>query len=144
MDDKVVVRYIDGKMIKGYISDFSETSDSISVREIDNEKLIQVPVDSLKAIFFVKSFEGKRSYNEKKVYGISAKKGERAFVKFKDAESLVGFLYGDVPWDKKKGFFLSKINTELKGFYIYPVDRGSNNIKIFVMLSAVQDVSIMS
>jgi hypothetical protein len=144
MDDKVVIRHIDGKMIKGYITNFSEKSDIISIREIDGDKVIQVPVESLKAIFFVRSFEGKRTYSEKKVYGISAKKGDRAFVKFKDAESLVGFLSGDVPWDRKKGFFLSKIETDLKGFYIVPVDRGSNNIKIFVMLSAVEDVSIMS
>ncbi len=144
MDDKVVIRYIDGKMIKGYLTNFSEKSDNISIREIDNDKVVQVPVDTLKAIFFVRSFEGKRTYSEKKVYGISAKKGDRAFVKFKDAEPLVGFLTGDVPWDRKKGFFLSKIETDLKGFYIVPVDRGSNNLKIFVMLSAVEDVSIMS
>jgi hypothetical protein len=137
MDDKVVIRHIDGKMIKGYITNFSEKSDIISIREIDGDKVIQVPVESLKAIFFVRSFEGKRTYSEKKVYGISAKKGDRAFVKFKDAESLVGFLSGDVPWDRKKGFFLSKIETDLKGFYIVPVDRGSNNIKIFVMLSCL-------
>jgi len=111
MDDKVVIRYIDGKTIKGYMANFSEKSDNISIREIDSDKAIQVSVDSMKAIFFVRSFEGKRSYNEKKVYGISAKKGSRAFVKFKDAESLVGFLSGDVPWDKKKGFYNIKKPT---------------------------------
>jgi len=144
MKDKVVVRFMDGKIIKGYIDQFDEDSSSITVMEIKTDEETNISVDDLKAIFFVRSFEGKRNYNEKKIYGISEKKGYRVFVRFKDAESIVGFLSGDVPWDRKKGYYLSKIESDQKGFYILPVDRGSNNIKIFVFLSAIEDVSVMS
>lgn len=144
MADKIVVRFLDGKIIKGYATQFSEKSSHINVKNVETDEEYRIAVDELKALFFVGSFEGKRSYNEKKIYGISEKKGDRVFVKFKDGESIVGYLSGDVPWDRKKGYYLSKIKNDLTGFYIVPVDRESNNIRIFVFTSAIQDVSVIS
>ncbi len=144
MIDKVVVRFVDGKILKGYLDNFSEEADQVSLREDDEGGSHVIPVESLKAIFFVRSFEGKREYNEKKMYGIGGKRGDRAFVKFKDGETMVGFLMGDVPWDRQKGYYLSKTKTGQKGFYLLPVDLDSNNIKVFVILSSIDDVSIMS
>ncbi|UCG77690.1 MAG: hypothetical protein JSV21_08935 [Nitrospirota bacterium] len=143
MSEKVVIRYPDGKILKGHVVHFSETDEDIKIKEDDTNKEMTIPVADLKAVFFVRSFEGKRTYSEKKIYGIREKKGDRAFVKFKDGETLMGFLIGDVPWDKKKGYFISKVESDQKGFFIMPVDRGSNNIKTFVLLGAVEDVSIM-
>jgi len=143
MADKVVVRYTDGNVLKGYLSGFTGRDDHILLSRTEGGDPERIATDRLKAIFFVRSFEGKSDYNEKKVYGISEKRGDRAFVKFKDGESIVGFLSGDVPWDREKGFFLSRISPDIKGFYMLPVDRESNNIKIFVMISAVEDVTVM-
>ena len=134
---------MDGTVAKGYLSNFSEKSSVIVVQKPDQKETLEISIETLKALFFVKSFEGKRTYNEKKKYGISGKRGDRVFVKFRDKESIMGFLSGDVPWDRKKGYYLSKIDTDQKGFYIIPVDMDSNNIKVFVFLSAIEDVTIM-
>lgn len=143
MVNKVVVRYKDGRVLKGFMNAFDDKSGHIDIKIVDSDEEASILFDELKAVFFVRSFEGESSYREKKMYGISEKKGDRVFVKFSDGELLVGYLVGDVPWDRKKGFNLSRIKTELKGFYMLPSDQHSNNIKVFVPLGYVQDVYVM-
>jgi hypothetical protein len=98
----------------------------------------------LKAVFFVKSLEGEKNYRERKSFAPHGKKGDRVFIKFMDGESLVGFLSGDVPWDRKKGYFLAAKQMGQKGFFLIPADEKSNNMKVFVILSFVEDVSVMA
>ena len=43
----------------------------------------------------------------------------------------------------KKGFFLSKPDKRIKGFFLIPVDSDSNNIKVFVVGSAIRDITLM-
>jgi len=143
MKDRVVIRFKDGKVLKGFIDAFDDASDHIDVTLADTKDAASIPFDDLKAVFFVRSFEGESGYREKKKYGISAKRGDRVFVKFADGELLVGFLIGDVPWDKKKGYNLSKTDSGQKGFYLLPTDNNSNNIKVFIPLGYVQDVYVM-
>ncbi|MEW6570026.1 MAG: hypothetical protein AB1390_02450 [Nitrospirota bacterium] len=140
-DPKVVVRFNDGKTLKGYLKDFSVSSSIVKLREAKNKKEHTIPAEKLKALFFVKTFEGDREYRDRKAYGIGKSIGRKVFVRFKDGESMVGFVEGEFPW--KKGFFLSKADTGDKGFFLIPVDSGGNNTKVFVMGSAVQDVTVM-
>lgn len=139
--DKAVLRFNDGRLMKGYLESFSADQPVVKIQAAETGKEISVNINELKAIFFVRSFEGKRGYHEKKIYGISRPRGHRVFIKFTDGEGLVGFLEGDVPWDK--GFFLSKQDRTLKGFYLLPVDLDSNNIKVFVIASSVKDVTVV-
>jgi hypothetical protein len=39
-------------------------------------------------------------YKECKAVGIRKNSGNKVFIKFHDDESLVGFIEGEVPWDK--------------------------------------------
>ncbi len=139
--DKAVLRFNDGRLMKGYLELFSADQPVVKIKAAGTGEQFSVNTDELKAIFFVRSFEGKIGYHEKKVYGISKPRGHRVFIKFTDGEGLVGFLEGDVPWDK--GFFLSKQDRNLKGFYLLPVDLDSNNIKVFVIASSVKDVTVV-
>lgn len=138
---KAVLRFNDGRLMKGYLTDFSAELTEVTFKDSETDNEVTVQTDELKAIFFVRSFEGKSGYHEKKVYGISKPRGHRVFIKFSDGEGLVGFLEGDVPWDK--GFFLSKQDKDLKGFFLLPVDLDSNNIKVFVVASSVKDVTVV-
>jgi hypothetical protein len=54
-------------------------------------------------------------YKECKAVGIRKNSGNKVFIKFHDDESLVGFIEGEVPWDK--GFSLSKLGKQAKGFF---------------------------
>jgi len=136
-----VVRFNDGSILKGYLRDFSPDTEEVVLREVETGEVHTLRVNDMKAVFFVKSFEGDLDYREKKSYGIRKQTGNRVFVKFKDGERLVGFLDGKVPWEK--GFFLSSRGTEGKGFFLLPVDEDTNNIKVFVISSSVDDVTVV-
>ena len=139
---KAVLRFLDGTVLKGYLEGFAEDASEITLRTCNSESLHKVSADRLKAVFFVKTFEGDSQYCEKKSYGIRKPRGRRTFVKFNDGEDMVGFLEGEVPWEK--GFFLTKKKPQnLKGFYLLPADGSSNNNRVFVFTSAIRDVTVV-
>ncbi len=140
VSEKVVVRLNDGSLLKGYLRDFSPALPELSFEEAGTAVTKPVKLEDVKAVFFVKSFEGDRGYRDKKSYGYAPVKGQRVFVKFNDGESLVGFLEGEVPWER--GFFLSR-QRSLKGFYLLPADEDTNNTKVFVVASSVGDVTVV-
>jgi hypothetical protein len=81
----------------------------------------------LKAVFFVKDFTGNSSYNEKKSFAPGQIiNGRKVKVSFKDGEVLVGSTMG---YDPKR-----------EGFFLFPPDAQSNNMKVFVVLSSVGKV----
>lgn len=139
--EKVIFRFNNGQIINGHLKDFSSDLTDLHLEEASNGHHRTVKIEELKALFFVRSFEGDKEYKEKKAYGIKRSRGKRVFIRFKDGESLVGFLEGDVPWEK--GFFLSKLGTGMKGFYLLPVDEDTNNLKVFVIASSVNDVTVV-
>lgn len=136
--NKVILRFMDGGVIRGYVRAINPERDTISIRTKEGEKRIHL--SELKAIYFVKTFKGDRAYQEKKIYGLTRPKGKRVLVKFKDGEFLAGFLEGPIPW--KKGFHLTSPDPSQKGFFILPTDERSNNIKIFVINSSIQEVIV--
>ncbi len=141
-DEKVVLRFLDGATLKGHIRDFSEKSEEFALQELGSDAVRVMKNDVLKAIFFVRTFEGNSQYSEKKSYGIRKPRGHRTFIKFIDGEDMVGFLEGELPWDK--GFFLNRQTVhDLKGFFLLPADDGSNNIKVFIFVHAVKDVTVV-
>lgn len=140
-EERVVVRMLDGSTIKGYLEDFTEASDPITVKVQSSGQVQTIPINDVKAIFFVKSFEGNPDYKEKKYYRPLPEKKRRIYVKFKDRETMLGYIEGELPWDK--GFFLSSDTKDKKGFFMRPSDEGSNNRLIFVVASSVEDVALM-
>lgn len=139
--EKIVARFRDGRILKGFVRNFSVESDTVILRDQKTNKESRIPIDELKALFFVKDFEGSREHVERKVFGIRKNLGRKAFIKFIDKESLVGFIEGEIPWDK--GFSLAKLGQRAKGFFLTPVDGDSNNEKVFVVGGAIENVTIM-
>jgi|Deesub1362B_J571_1020462.scaffolds.fasta_scaffold00010_72 hypothetical protein len=138
--EKVVLHLKNGTLVKGFLVQFNEEADELRIltRKGYTERFY---IDDLKAIFFVKTFEGKPKYRETKRYEEIEFKGKRIYIKFYDGESILGYLQGEFPW--KKGFHLSVQNPHKKGFFIVPVDKQSNNKKIFVVISSVEDVALL-
>ena len=126
---KVVVRYSDGKLIKGFTQDFFPNKERFHLFPADNpsDGAIEVSVKDLKAIFTVRDFIGHSPYKERKKY-IEGEKpsGKKVEVTFIDGEVLVGSTLG---YDPKR-----------QGFFIFPADPKSNNIRIYVVSSAVKKV----
>jgi hypothetical protein len=140
-EERVVARFIDGRVLKGYARDFTAESDFFLLDEAGSGKEHRIAVADLKAVFFIKSFEGNKEHREKKAFGVSAHDGHKVYIKFTDQESLVGFVEGEIPWDK--GFFVSRGGSKAKGFFLVPVDRDCNNTKVFVVGTSVEDVTVM-
>jgi hypothetical protein len=126
---KVVVRYSDGRLIKGSTQDFYPNKERFHLIPADNPpgRAIEVSVNDLKAIFMVRDFIGDPLYKERKKY-IEGEKpsGRKVEVTFKDGEVLVGSTLG---YDPKR-----------QGFFILPADPKSNSIRVYVVSSAVQKV----
>jgi hypothetical protein len=140
--EKTVMRFRDGRILKGYVKDFSPERNDVIFDEAGTGRVHTISLEDMKAVFFVRSFEGDDGYREKKSYGIRPTAGNRAFVRFKDGERMVGFLEGNVPWEK--GFFLSGSEEGAgKGFFLLPVDEDANNVKVFVVSSSVDDVTVV-
>jgi hypothetical protein len=139
--EKIVARFRDGRLLKGFVRNFSMESETVILNDHKTNEEIRIPVEELKALFFVKDFEGSSAYVERKVFGIWKNLGRKVFIKFIDKESLVGFIEGEIPWDK--GFSLAKLGQRAKGFFLTPVDRDSNNARVFVVGSAIENVTIM-
>jgi len=139
--EMIVARFRDGRLLKGFVKDFTIESDTIILSDRKTRKENRVLIEELKALFFVKNFEGSSKYVERKVFGIRKNLGRKVFIKFIDKESLVGFIEGEIPWDK--GFSLAKLGKRAKGFFLTPVDGNSNNDRVFVVGSAIDNVTIM-
>jgi len=137
-NQRAILRFLDGSMLKGLIKDFTLADDFVYIEDESSEKQ-KIKLKQLKAIFFVRKIEGNKDHREKKSFTGAKRAGKRLFVKFKDGEQMTGYLEGDTPWDK--GFFLDLKKSS--GFFLIPVDQDSNNIKVFVVTSALQDVTQM-
>ena len=124
-DEKVVLRFLDGKIIKGHIRDFSERSEELILQELDSDDVRVMKIDILKAIFFVKTFEGNPNHSERKSFVEGDKlHGRKVEVTFVDGEVLQGSTMG---YDPKR-----------PGFFLFPPDPEGSNIRVFVVSSAVK------
>ena len=126
----VVARYRDGRTIKGTTYDFGPQKKGFHVVAIGEEggKVSEVLFSDLKAVFFVKSLEGRQDHPLTRAVEEKAEPGSLMKVKitFFDGETLAGTSRGYTP--------------EREGFFIVPLEEDSNNSRIFVISKAVQEV----
>jgi len=126
---KVVARYVDGKRVKGFSQDFFPHKDRFHIYQAAKPSggAVEVLLKDLKAVFFVQDFTGNCLYNERKEY-IQGEKpsGRKIEVTFRDGEVLVGTTLGYDP--------------SRPGFFLFPADPKSNNIRVFAVTTAVKKV----
>ncbi len=142
--DRVVVRYLDGRVHKGLVRNFSVEADELVLEESVTGNEMRVSLAVLKAVFFVRSLEGDPSHREKKLFGArkdTKNLGKKIYIKFKDNENLYGFYRGDIPW--KQGYFVAEPHSSARGFFVAPTDEGSNNVRIFVVGTAIKDITVI-
>ena len=126
----MVVKYANGTVAKGFTQNFSPNRDWFYLTPVDKSsgETIQIFVKRLKAIFIVRDFIGNPTYDERKSYveGESPT-GVKLEVTFTDGEVMVGSA--SLGYDPKR-----------QGNFIIPADPNSNNIRVFVVSSAVKSV----
>jgi small nuclear ribonucleoprotein (snRNP)-like protein len=133
IQNKIVVRYQNGEILKGQTSDFLPTKLMFHLSLVDapaGTPPLEVQIAGVKAIFFVKDFTGNRE--REKIKGFPMEKsvvGRKITVTFHDGETLVGTTQGYDP--------------SRPGFFVIPADAGSNNDRCFVVASAAKQVSFV-
>jgi hypothetical protein len=128
---KIVVRYADGDLLKGFTHDFHPSRGQFalwpSVNAAPSERVV-VPMSRLKAVFFVRDFEGNPAYRERKTFTTRGQ-GRRIEVTFADTEVILGTTLNYRP--------------DSLGFFVVPADPGANNSRVFVVSSAVKRVRFL-
>ncbi len=130
--NRIVVRFKNGNVLKGITHDFVPEKPKFHLIHQDGHTE-EIDTEALKAVFFVKSYEGNSQYQE--VKGFSKVdpvtfRGMKIKVTFIDNETIYGSTLG--------------YNKNRKGFFIFPADPDSNNIRIYVVASAVKEVKLGS
>lgn len=131
--NRVVARFVDGRSFKGLTTDFLPTKDVFHLRLATaavGEPALEIRLNDLKAVFFVKDFVGDPEYMEKKELDPSrALEGRPIKVVFKDGETLVGTTTGYQPGRP--------------GFFLLPADPGSNIERCYVVAGAAAEIGFI-
>jgi hypothetical protein len=126
---RVVVRFKDGKTLKGTTHDFRPASPRFHLTRADGARADEVNVADLKAVFFVRNFQG--SPERTKLRGFleappETSKGKKVAVLFRDGELVCGYTLTFSP--------------DRAGFFMFPADPESNNLRIYVVTAAAVEV----
>ena len=129
---KVVVRRLDGEVIKGYMEIGGFLSPAAAEVLDRDGRLTSIPMEAIKGIYFVRDFEGDPNRQERKVFSARPRtSGIWVRMTFKDDEVMEGLLSNDL------------LDTDPSGFMITPPDFYSNNTRIFVPRSALGAVEVL-
>jgi len=124
----VVARFVDGRVLKGTTQDFAPHKPIFHLYVWDDPtaRALAVPEKEMKALFFVRSYEGNPKHVEDRDLAKAKGQGRKIVVTFADGEVLGGFTTG---YSKDK-----------QGFFVIPVDPKSNNSRVYVVTAAVKRV----
>lgn len=142
--DKVVVQ-AGGKVFKGYIESHQweelegllvqglrRLPDVLRLRCAKDDTFHEIPISGLKAVFFVKSFEGQGNRNDLKFFSNAPMvHGIWVQLQFKDGEIMEGIVLNGMHHLTEPGFFL------------HPTDPDANNKLIYVLKSALADFRVL-
>ena len=125
----VVARFVDGRVLKGTTQDFSPHKSNFHLAPSDDPgaRAMTVPLEELKAVFFVRTYEGNRKHVENRDIAGAKGQGRKILVTFADGEVLGGFTTG--------------YSRDKQGFFVIPVDPKTNNTRIYVVTAAVKTIA---
>jgi hypothetical protein len=130
---KVIVRKLNGEVVKGYMEPNPDLThgNSIALTSLTDD-LIHVPKQEMKALFFVRKFTGNKEYSEVKFFESQPRiDGLWVRLKFHDNETIEGIVSNTIRFLVDDGFFLK------------PPDPNSNNRLMFVLKVALRDFTVL-
>ena len=125
--NKVVVQFKDGKIMKGNTSDFFPNKTQFHLTTLSGD-MENIDVEQLKAVFFVKESEGNESHSDQYDDEIAGG-GRKIKIEFSDSEVVIGYTLSYSP--------------DRHGFFMTPADLKGNNERIFVIKSATKNVNFV-
>jgi|YNPBryBLVA2012_1023415.scaffolds.fasta_scaffold22732_2 hypothetical protein len=123
---KIVARYLNGTLVKGTTFDFNPEADMFHVQERSTTgHPTLVRMSDLKAVFYVKDFDGNPAHKDQHHFTqVIVPHGQRVEVTFQDGEIMAGVVPA---FDRRQ-----------HGFFLFPADTESNNLRVFVVNNAVR------
>jgi hypothetical protein len=138
-EDKVVVHYKSGAIVKGHTNDFDPQREKFTVQPyVAGRVPVEIEFEDLKAVFHVKTFEGNRDHRPS-----PETVGEIPDPRFKAAmdrsrKTLLEFADGERMWGYAQG-----VEKPDPGFFFYPTDPTSNNLRLYVVRSALKNMTLL-
>ena len=133
MSNKIVVKYKDGKIVKGWSTDFGPNKEIFHLHPLEEygKDILEIEISSLKAVFFVKDYKGDKNYKKVRTFesqpqGVPSQR--KIIIIFKDGENFYGTTHSYDP--------------ERKGFFVYPIDPKDNNDRVFIVSPSVDSVKL--
>jgi len=122
---KLIVRLKSGKSLRGYLKSQSIPRGKLQVTTLEGQD-ITVDIEKLKGVFFVRDFQGNKSYFETKLLEEDPEReGLRVRVRFEDNETMEGVTENSLEVLQGPGFFF------------WPADPSANNLLIYVVKSSL-------
>jgi hypothetical protein len=142
--DKVVVQ-TGSQVFKGYIESQQweelegllvqgprRLPDVLRLRGVEDDAFQEIPIAGIKAVFFVKSFEGQGTRNYLKFFSNAPMvHGIWVQLQFRDGEIMEGIVLNGMHHLISPGFFL------------HPTDPDGNNKLIYVLKSSLTDFRVL-
>jgi hypothetical protein len=128
---RIVIRYKNGHMLKGFTHNFVATRGFVQVSadpSASPEARTAVPFTEVKAVFFVRDHDGNPGYAESKRLDPSGG-GRTVSVTFSDGEEMIGTS--------------ANYNSSAPGFFVHPADPESNNERVFIVAASVRAVKFL-
>lgn len=140
---KVVAHLADGSLIKGFLRDtppIDPLSSSLTANSLPKSVALELPtggkkvveLKEAKALFFVKTLEGRTDYVEIKFFERNPQiAGLWVKIQFRDGEVTEGIVHNSLPFVSDSGFFLR------------PPDPHSNNRVVYVVKNFLSDFRVL-
>jgi hypothetical protein len=125
-ENRIVVKFKDNTVSKGKTNNFFPNKAQFHLEEMNGD-IVEISIEDLKAVFFVKDFEGNKKHNYNYSDEIAAG-GRKIKVVFFDGETVVGYTLSYSP--------------DRQGFFMAPADLQGNNERIFVVKSATEKIEL--
>ena len=128
----MIVRKTDKETLRGYVNPQNYVkAEGVEILTIAGQ-VVLLPYPEVKAVYFVRDFEGDREHVERKVFTSRPKlDGLWLRMKFKDNEILDGIIPNNL-----------LLFTD-KGFTVVPPDPFANNQRIFVPKAALSELLVL-
>jgi hypothetical protein len=126
---RVVARFNNGTVLKGTTQDFYPSRPHFHLLPADGGTPAQIRCAELKALFFVKTFEGDPKRVKRRGFieaSPEVAQGRKVVVRFKDGEFLCGYTLSYAP--------------DRDGFFVVPVDTEGNSVRIYVVAASTAEV----
>jgi Family of unknown function (DUF6982) len=124
---KIVARYNNNRIVKGYSNNFFPNKIFFHLESTDGDSH-RIEMDELKAVFFTRDFEGDKARQDDYSHEVRGA-GRKMKVVFNDGEVVIGYSLA--------------YSADRQGFFLTPADVNGNNERIFVLNDSSKSVEFL-